>query len=53
MEDNVGDITVKVTGVLATPDWVAVMLAVPAATPVVKPVGEMVAIALLELAQVT
>jgi hypothetical protein len=53
MDDNVGDMTVKVTGMLATPDRVAVILIVPVATAVAKPAGETVAPPVLELAQVT
>jgi hypothetical protein len=42
-----------ITGGLLTPDNAAVILAVPTATPVAKPVEDMVAPVLLELAQVT
>ena len=50
---TVGAITVKVTGVLFIEDRLAVMLAVPAATPMAKPAELIVATALLSLAQVT
>jgi hypothetical protein len=54
MEDNVGTaITGKLTGGLLTPDITAVILAVPTATPAAKPVEDIVALVLLELAQVT
>ena len=55
MEDNVtaGTTTGKLTTGLDTPDMAAVILVFPAATPVAKPAGDMVAIVVLELAQVT
>ncbi len=55
MEDNVtaGTTTGKPTTGLDTPDRAAVILVFPAATPVAKPAGDMVAVAVLELAQVT
>jgi len=59
MEDNVGACTttaavvVKFTTGLVTPDMAAVILAVPAATPVAKPVEEIVAAAGVSLVQVT
>ena len=45
--------TVKSTLGLVTPDRVAVIWAVPAATPVAKPVDEIVAVAVVSLDQVT
>ena len=45
--------TVKLTGGLVTPDRAAVILAVPAATPVAKPVESIVAVPVVSLAQVT
>lgn len=45
--------TVKIAGTLLTPDKVAVILAVPAATPVANPLEEMVAIPVASLDQVT
>ena len=46
--------TVRTTAGLVTPDMDAVILAFPAATPVAKPVEEIVAIVVVsELAQVT
>ncbi len=57
IEDSVdvgmGAITIRVTAGLVTPDTDAVMLVFPAATPVAKPVEEIVAILAPELAQVT
>ena len=52
MEDKLG-VTVKFRDGLVTPDKVAVILAVPTATPVAKPAEEIVALVVLELAQVT
>ena len=46
-------VTVKITGGLVTPDKTAVIEVSPAAMPVANPVAEMVAILVLELAQVT
>ena len=45
--------TVKLTGGLVNADRVAVILAVPTATPVAKPLGEMVATPGLSLSHVT
>ena len=45
--------TVKLTGGLVTPDRAAVILAVPAATPVAKPVESIVAVPVVSLVQVT
>jgi hypothetical protein len=45
--------TVKGTALLVTPDRDAVILAVPAATPVAKPAVEIVATPVLELSQAT
>ena len=48
-----GETTGKFTAGLVTPDRAAVILVFPTATPVAKPAEDMVAIAVLELAQVT
>jgi hypothetical protein len=53
VEVGVVAITVRVTAGLVIPDRDAVMLAVPAAMPVAKPVEEIVAIPVSELDQVT
>jgi hypothetical protein len=45
--------TVKLAGTLLTPDKVAVILAVPTATPVADPLEEMLAIPVASLDQVT
>ena len=45
--------TVKLAATLVIPDKVAVILAAPAATPVAKPLEEMVATPVVSLAQVT
>lgn len=45
--------TVRITAALVTPDSEAVILVVPAVTPVAKPEDEMVATPLSELVQVT
>ena len=45
--------TVKLKGELVIPDKAAVILAVPAATPVAKPVELVVAVPVLSLDQVT
>ena len=45
--------TVKLKGELVIPDRAAVILAVPAATPVAKPVELVVAVQVLSLDQVT
>ena len=45
--------TVKLKGELVIPDRAAVILAVPAATPVAKPVELIVAVPVLSLDQVT
>ena len=50
---ELGDTTGKLTGGLVTPAKAAVIFAVPTATPLAKPAEDMVAIAILELAQVT
>jgi hypothetical protein len=52
-EDKTGATTVNVTDELVTPDKVAVILAVPIATPVAKPAGEIVTLVGLELDQFT
>ena len=51
--DIIGATTVKLTGGLIMPDTEAVILTVPVATPVTVPVEDIVATAVLELAQVT
>jgi hypothetical protein len=45
--------TVKLKGELVIPDRVAVILEVPAATPVAKPIELIVAVSVLSLDQVT
>jgi hypothetical protein len=45
--------TVKLAATLVIPDKVAVILAAPTATPVAKPLEEMVATPVVSLAQVT
>ena len=45
--------TVKLKGELVFPDRVAVMLAIPVATPVAKPLESIVAVPGVSLAQVT
>ena len=51
MEDS--DITVRFTAVLVTPDRVAVILVVPSATAVAKPVEEIVAVPVVSLLHIT
>ena len=50
---DVGDPTVKIKGGLVIPNMVAVMLVVPSATAEAKPLANIVATVVLELAQVT
>jgi hypothetical protein len=50
---EVGDPTVKIKGELAIPNRVAVMLVVPSATAETKPLADIAATVVLELAQVT
>ena len=50
---DAGATTAKLTAGLVIPSRVAVILAVPAATPVAKPVEEIVAVPVVSLAQVT
>ncbi len=58
IEDKVGadvadEVTVRFTDGLVTPDMDAVIVVVPAATPVAKPVEDIAAMVLSELTQVT
>jgi len=50
---DVAEETVKITAGLVMPDRLAVTFVVPTATPAAKPAEDMVAIPVLELAQVT
>jgi hypothetical protein len=50
---DVGDPTVKIKGGLVIPNRVAVMLVVPSATAEAKPLANIIATVVLELAQVT
>ena len=54
MEDNIGAATTdKFRAGLVTPDRAAIILVFPTAAPVAKPAGEIVAIVVSELVQVT